>query len=162
VKRTTKKQVGNACGTSSLGFSDIKSSYLNKAFSRVRTNVFMAFFCRGCFLFTKHHTCIQMVFFSFLPPVWLKHKKMIDVSGYNTSLPPDGMVVKFFEDCCLESNPFSKEEEKKSCICLGKFIMLHILCSYGKGRKGCRYSRVSWGWEYITSPYSTAYIWQCL
>ena len=51
----------------------------------------------------------MVVFFFFIPSVRVKCKKMIDISGYNTTLPPDGTIVKFSEDCCLESNPFSSK-----------------------------------------------------
>lgn len=71
----------------------------------------------AAFYFQSTTTCVQMVCFFFIPSVRVKCKKMIDINGYNTPLPPDGTRVKFSEDCCLESNPFSSKYWEEDHVC---------------------------------------------
>lgn len=86
----------------------IKAILIKAYFKKCPDKYFNSFFCYGClYTFKSRNTFAQMVFF--IPSARVKCKKMIDISGYNASLSPDGMRVKSSEDCCLESNPLSSK-----------------------------------------------------
>lgn len=91
----------------------MKLSYLRHLFKNISFEILTSFFF-GCSCFYVFKApCSRWCFLN------------INISSYNTSLPPDGMMLNLSEECCLQPDPF-----RSKCYNKGREIITILTETY--------------------------------